>query len=117
MFVSKTPQNQAGRYHGLDFLRAFMMLLGVVLHVLIAYWEFPDPSEDLRSPDSVFKFMPYRNGDRGETVSFTLALIHFFRMPGFYLLAGFFGALLIDRRGARSYLWNRATRVLFPFIV
>jgi len=94
-----------------------MMLLGVVLHVLIAYWEFPGPSEDLRSPDSAMSFMPYRSPQRGESVEIILVLIHFFRMPGFYLLAGFFGALLIARRGAREYFWNRTTRILFPFVV
>ena len=105
------------RYHGLDFLRASMMLLGVVLHVVITYWVYPDDSVDLRSPDNPFSFVPYRNGDRGETVEGILVLIHFFRMPAFYLLAGFFGALLIDRRGPGRYLWNRTTRILLPFVI
>jgi glucan biosynthesis protein C len=90
------------RYHGLDSLRAVMMLLGIYLHAAVANsyvggWPFKDE----RSLTHVFDL--------------SLAVIHAFRMPVFFVMAGFFGALLYDRRGWQGFAWNRAKRVLFPF--
>jgi peptidoglycan/LPS O-acetylase OafA/YrhL len=38
-------------------------------------------------------------------------------MPIFYVLAGFFAALLYERRGARGFARNRVIRILVPFAV
>jgi len=92
-----------GRYYALDSMRAVMMLLGIYLHVLVGYsgdghWPYIDPH-----PTSV--------------LNFTLGIIHSFRMPAFFAMAGFFGALLWNRRGPASFAANRAKRILLPFIV
>lgn len=47
----------------------------------------------------------------------TVALIHGFRMQLFFLLAGFFAALVADRRGFGELLRNRARRIGVPFLV
>lgn len=91
------------RFHSLDKLRASMMLLGVWLHTVVGYsreggWPYKDPS-----PTAVFDW--------------TLALIHTFRMPLFMAVAGFFGALLWERRGPREFVSNRARRIAVPFVV
>jgi surface polysaccharide O-acyltransferase-like enzyme len=41
-------------------------------------------------------------------------LIHVFRLPLFFLVAGFFGALLLNARGASTLLRNRAIRIGIP---
>jgi glucan biosynthesis protein C len=89
------------RYHALDSMRATMMLLGIYLHVVVGYsgdghWPYIDPH-----PTGV--------------LNFTLGIIHAFRMPAFFVMAGFFGALLWERRGPASFLANRAKRILLPF--
>ncbi|QJW89552.1 acyltransferase family protein [Spirosoma taeanense] len=38
-------------------------------------------------------------------------------MPVFFVLTGFFSALLLQRRGITSFIRNRCQRVLYPFIV
>lgn len=91
------------RYHSLDKLRASMMLLGVWLHTVVGYsreggWPYKDPN-----PTAVFDW--------------TLALIHTFRMPLFMVVAGFFGALLWERRGSREFVSNRARRIALPFLI
>jgi glucan biosynthesis protein C len=91
------------RYHSLDKLRAAMMLLGIWLHTVVGYsreggWPYKDPS-----PSAAFDW--------------TLALIHTFRMPLFMALAGFFGALLWERRGARGFVNNRVRRIALPFVL
>jgi glucan biosynthesis protein C len=96
-----SPPNE--RYHALDSMRATMMLLGIYLHVVVGYsgdghWPYIDPH-----PTSV--------------LSWTLGVIHAFRMPAFFAMAGFFGALLWNRRGPASFLSNRAKRVALPFAI
>jgi glucans biosynthesis protein C len=91
------------RYHALDSMRASMMLLGIYLHVVVGYsgdghWPYIDPH-----PTSV--------------LNWSLGVIHAFRMPAFYSIAGFFGALLWNRRGAASFFRNRGKRILLPFAV
>ncbi len=78
-----------------------MMLLGIYLHVVVGYsgdghWPYIDPH-----PTPV--------------LNFTLGIIHAFRMPAFYVMAGFFGALLWNGRGPASYFSNRLKRIALPF--
>ncbi len=93
----------APRYHSLDALRGVMMLLGVYLHAAVAYSEYGS--------------WPWKDGSTTAVFDVSLGLIHVFRMPVFYVLAGFFAALLYDRRGARGFVQNRAIRILVPFAV
>lgn len=84
-------------------MRATMMLMGIYLHVVVGYsgdghWPYIDPH-----PTSV--------------LNFSLGIIHCFRMPAFYAMAGFFGALLWNGRGPRSFVDNRLRRILLPFAV
>ena len=44
-------------------------------------------------------------------------MIHFFRMPAFMLLAGFFTALLMEKKGSGHLIKNRAQRILIPLIL
>jgi glucans biosynthesis protein C len=95
------PPTGDARYHALDSLRATMMLLGIYLHVVVGYsgdgnWPYIDPH-----PTGV--------------LNFTLGIIHSFRMPAFYVMAGFFGALLWNRRGPASFVSNRVHRIALPF--
>ena len=43
--------------------------------------------------------------------------IHAFRMPVFFAIAGFFGALLFYERSPRVMVRNRLSRIVYPFIV
>ena len=92
-------QNQ--RYYGLDALRGIMMMLGVVLHASFFYL--------------------IEAGIRKETPSFFLMIItgfiHQFRMPLFFILAGFFTAMLVMKYGIKAAYINRAKRILLPFLV
>src|ERR1017187_8110446 len=84
------------RYHALDALRAAMMLRGIYLHVVVGY------TGDGR--------WPYIDPHPAHGINITLGVIHSFRMPVFYVMAGFFGALLWDRRGFAGFASNRAKR-------
>src|SRR5262245_53701393 len=43
--------------------------------------------------------------------------IHVFRLPLFFLVAGFFAALMLDRRGTAALVRNRGIRIGIPFVV
>ncbi len=92
------------RYHAFDALRAAMMLLGVALHSLTAYSTIPDVWW-LKDPQTS------RLADMG------LLFIHAFRLPAFFVMSGFFAALLVGRRGWQGFLENRISRLGLPFLL
>lgn len=96
------PGQRADRYHGLDFVRASMMMLGVVLHTALVFlpegWIYLDPQTVEWSPLLVW-------------------FIHNFRMSTFFVMAGFFGAMLYQRRGARAFIGHRFNRIVVPLVI
>lgn len=80
------------------------MMLGIVLHAAEMYLSAPPPQ---------FSAFP---ADRDNSLLFDLLFhfIHSFRMPTFFVLAGFFAALLVEKRGLWGTYKNRAARVLAP---
>ena len=79
------------------------MLLGIYLHAAVAYSEHGS--------------WPWKDGSSTSLFDISLGLIHLFRMPSFYVMAGFFAALLLERHGTARFLRNRAVRILIPFVV
>ena len=98
---------KTARIHSLDSLRAIMMILGLVLHSALTYnvtnhgdvWNLKDPETTHIATD------------------FLVLLIHSFRMPIFFLIAGFFGAMLFYERKPMKMVNNRVSRIVFPFVV
>ncbi len=93
------------RFHALDALRAVMMFLGIYLHAVVAYstdggWPYRPPGQPLT-----------------HSLVWSMSVIHVFRMPIFYAMAGFFTALLIARYGFRGAALNRLGRIAVPFVV
>jgi Acyltransferase family/Ankyrin repeats (3 copies) len=86
----------------LDALRAGAMLLGIVLHASLAF--FPS-----------FWIVADRRQDPGFGIVFSA--IHGFRMPLFFVMSGFFSAMLLYRRGRRSLLKHRFQRVFLPLLL
>ncbi|HSI00943.1 MAG TPA: acyltransferase family protein [Reyranella sp.] len=91
------------RYHALDSLRAAMMFLGIFLHAVVAY-----------SPNGGW---PWKQAELTRSLDWSISVIHVFRMPIFYAMAGFFTALLLARYGLRRAAWNRFGRIVVPFVV
>lgn len=93
------------RYHGLDALRGVMMMLGIVVHAAVLYIADAPPHLPFTSD-------PNRSIVMDRVVDF----IHAFRMPVFFVLAGFFAALLVEKRGLWGTYRNRAARILGPLV-
>ena len=95
------------RLHALDSLRAIMMMLGIVLHSANTYviadygasWPLKDPN------------------NTGLLLDWISSFVHAFRMPIFFVVAGFFASLLFHERSSAKMIKNRVNRILLPFIV
>lgn len=97
------------RHHELDALRAAAMLLGIVLHaaMFLAPTD-PYPIQDAWVAATPVEVNPY---------AYLLGAIHGFRMPVFFLLSGFFTALLWQRRGLRELARHRLKRIGLPLLL
>ncbi len=87
--------------HDLDALRAFAMLLGIVLHVGSAF----TPAGALGRGSSAVWF------------GHTLGLIHGFRMQLFFMVSGFFTMMLLRRRGTWAVSKQRSLRIALPLLL
>ena len=93
------------RYYALDALRGGLMMLGIVLHSAVLYLAAPPVAAPIPTdPNNAYVF------------DLIFYFIHSFRMPTFFVLAGFFTALLVERRGLWGTYKNRAARVLAPML-
>ena len=83
--VDLTPSANLRR-HDLDALRAFAMLLGIALHASLSFSTIPWVVHDSRQSELYSTFM---------------LAVHGFRMPLFFLVSGFFTAMLCAGEGWR----------------
>ncbi|WP_395373293.1 acyltransferase family protein [Marinicella sp. W31] len=103
--MNNSNQQSAIRYHYMDNLRALAMLMGIFFHAALAY-----------SPITHFVWL---TAEKEKSVSLDVIawFTHLFRMPLFFLIAGFFALYLIEKRGLPRFLKNRGLRVLLPLLI
>ncbi len=92
------------RLYAFDNLRAVMMWLGIVLH-----------SADLHLASSAP--LMWHDSQTTPVADALVGVIHAFRMPLFFVVAGFFVSLLVEKHGVRAMLSNRIRRILLPFVL
>jgi ABC-type multidrug transport system ATPase subunit/peptidoglycan/LPS O-acetylase OafA/YrhL len=94
------------RFHSLDAVRAFALLLGVAFHATMSFipgmlpgiWVTVDTSPSVALGQLFF-------------------VSHIFRMALFFVIAGFFARVLYTRSGLRGFWANRLKRIAVPLIV
>lgn len=93
------------RINGFDALRTIAMWLGIVLHAIIAYKIIPEPGwpQDPKINLAFFDWL--------------YMYIHIFRMPLFFLVAGFFARLVIMRSGLKYFIIQRYKRIFIPLVI
>ncbi len=83
------------------------MLLGIVLHATLPYFarmagiEFMWPADD----------------DQSLALLVLFDFIHLWRMPVFFLLAGFFAHLVLERRSIAAFIRDRLRRIAVPLVL
>jgi fucose 4-O-acetylase-like acetyltransferase len=88
------------RLHDLDALRAMAMLIGISYHIAL----------------SLAAGMPWLVQDQNQSSIYYYfqSWVHGFRMPLFFLVSGFFTAMLWRKRGARALVKHRFKRIFIP---
>ena len=103
----KADQEIAGgaqRLHGLDAVRGYALLLGIVYHATMSFlpgppiWVVEDPHKSL-------------------LLSGLFYVSHMFRMTTFFLIAGFFSHMVVGKRGLKAWVKDRAKRIAVPLVV
>jgi peptidoglycan/LPS O-acetylase OafA/YrhL len=89
------------RFHALDAVRGFALLAGIVLHATMSF----------------FIPVPISDSSQSHVLALLFFVIHTFRMTLFFIIAGFFARLLLERRGINGFLKNRTTRITGPMLV
>ncbi|HWX47344.1 MAG TPA: acyltransferase family protein [Roseomonas sp.] len=89
------------RQHYLDYLRAFLMFLGIPYHTALAF--------------SIHQRWIVESDQDSALLSWAAQYSHTFRMPTFFLIAGFF-ALMLCRRDAGAWWRSRMIRLGVPLV-
>lgn len=93
------------RIHYMDNLRALAMLLGIFFHAALAY-----------SPLMANLWLA-ANPEQSQAMDMFAWFTHLFRMPLFFLIAGFFAQFLLERRGVKAFVVHRFKRIALPFVI
>lgn len=92
------------RLHSLDALRAFALLLGIFFHGAAGYVEnFPAQFWQWREPSST-------------ALGLYFFVSHVFRMSLFFMIAGLFGRMVLERKGLRAFVKDRSKRIVLPLV-
>ena len=99
--TTQIPSNE--RIHALDAVRASALLLGIALHATLPYIKGLPGWTIIERPN--------------DTLPTVMYIIHMFRMPVFFLIAGFFGRMMMERKGTKPFIKDRAKRILVPLVL
>jgi peptidoglycan/LPS O-acetylase OafA/YrhL len=103
--ASLATTSASERLHALDAVRALALLLGIVLHAALSFvpasprfWYIQDTH-----PSLILALLSFA--------------IHVFRMTTFFLMAGFFARMSLQRRGVWSFARDRLQRIGMPLVI
>jgi len=88
----------------LDATRAFALVLGVVFHASLSFMP-------------IFMGWAVQDISTGTAVATFVTISHSFRMELFFLLAGFFGCVTLQRKSVGEFVRGRFVRIVVPFVV
>lgn len=101
VIVTQHPQAST-RLHGLDALRLFLMLLGIPYHAAMIY--------------GVDQSWMIRSHVVSPLLTIVAVALHSFRMASFFVLSGFFAALVLHRRDRTTWVRGRVLQLGIPLL-
>lgn len=90
------------RYHYMDSARSLFMIMGIFYHSAFFY--------AARVPWTL------KGIELDPFLDYLISFLHLFRMQAFFIVAGFFAALLINKYGPKKVLFERIFRLGIPII-
>jgi len=99
-----SPNGDHSRLDHLDATRAFALLLGIVFHACLSFMP-------------TFMGWAVQDVSTSPLVAMFMTVSHSFRMEAFFLLAGFFSYLMLQKKGIGEFVRTRALRIAVPFVI
>ena len=96
----------AARFQGLDILRAMAMLLGLLFHAPLLYY-IPVIADGFKDFGISSATMP----EMEPWLKVTIQWIHSWRMCVFFLISGFFAALVLRKRSSVEFITDRLIKI------
>jgi glucans biosynthesis protein C len=90
----------AERFHALDAVRGGALMLGVIFHATLPFLLGPQ--------------LWIVRDDASTELTVAFYVLHIVRMTLFFVLAGFFARMLLERRGLGGFIVNRLKRIAAP---
>lgn len=101
--MQKINRKKRDRLYYFDYLRAFIIMIVILLHSMLPYVE-----------DYIWYVSEVNKSDVFAILSI---LIDVFIMPIMFFIAGYFAYISLKKRGSKEFIRNKFHRILFPFIV
>jgi glucan biosynthesis protein C len=102
--IAARPADATERFHALDAVRGYALLLGILFHATMSF---------LVSPGQAWLIA---DSSLSTTLTVVFYVLHIFRMATFFLIAGFFAHLTFHRWGARPFVRDRLRRIGLPLL-
>jgi hypothetical protein len=99
-----TTSEGSERLHGLDAVRGYALLLGIVFHATGSFL----PGHGI---------WPVTDNHQSLALAAVFYVLHIFRMTTFFLIAGFFAHMTFHRRGRNGFIKDRLKRIALPLVV
>lgn len=103
--IAPTPSAQSDRFHALDAVRAFALVLGIFFHGIMSFVSY------------IGYFWAVRDSQPSVFLDAFWYVSHSFRMQAFFLIAGYFAHLIYHRQGPKGFITHRVRRILVPFLL
>ena len=101
--IASTGAKTGERLHALDAVRAGALMLGVGFHAALSFLPGPQIWVVRDTPS--------------DAIGMFFIVSHMFRMAAFFVIAGYFGRMLLHRRGTGGFIRNRLTRITLPLLI
>ena len=96
------------RLHALDAVRGFALIAGIVFHATMSF--LPPLAPGIPA-------WIVADNHPSPTLALAFHVLHVFRMATFFLIAGFFAHLMVERRGVGGFVRDRARRIVIPLVI
>jgi peptidoglycan/LPS O-acetylase OafA/YrhL len=118
----ESPRNEsapASEYNvALGYLRAFIVVLVVAHHAVLAYHPFaPPPPASLVAQPRFWQAFPVVDTHRSTAFALFVGFNDTFFMSLMFLLSGLFVWNSLQRKGAGVFIWDRLRRLGLPFLI
>ena len=110
--ISSAEEPTSIRFHGLDLLRAMAMLMGLIFHAPMLYYIpiMADGFQDFGVSSATIPPM--------ETwLSAIVYWLHSWRMTVFFMISGFFTALVISRRTPKEFIKDKFIKLAVTMLI